>query len=335
MTPLTMRLTEFPLPTQMEEYERAAEELDAGLYQLPGLVALYRTGSIGAPGISDLDRVVVTSEHVSLPSFWRQLQPRTRYLAMHSPFAADYETFARHRLFSRLEPLELLGGSEVPLENVLRPGESDLLLGTEGLVVALLKVVKQTTVGRIKVRPMLCELNNLQRDLRLTRIDPDDAPAAWKIAHDVTQVRSDWWSLTRAERIDAVRTIQAHARDAINQALAAIALRVATDGAGSELALRGPWSNVTVKADAPPRRCRYSVIPRALAARSRKGAEARWRFGSYTVDVPRGIIGILDGSFGSPSFRHRRGSVLHRYRTFLRDAAPGYAALGHAWVFSA
>jgi len=333
MTLVSTRLTAFPLPAHVDDYRRAASELEGRLRELPGLMALYQTGSVTAPGISDIDRVAVTAHGTSLPPLWKRLHPRTRYLAMHSPFAVDIETFARHDVFASLEPLELVTGRDVPREDIPASDESDLVLGTEGLVVALLKLVKQETTGRTKVRPMLCELNNVKRDLQLVRVQPGDAPASWQLAADVTRARDEWWSWNEVERVDAIRSIQATAVEAIQEALRAVAVRLALNEAAFELRLCGPWSNVTIRVNPPRSGHKYLPLPRSVASRSAKLAEARWRSRSHSVPVPPQIIAILDGSLVSPIFRQLRRAVLHRYRSFLAEMAPDYAALGHAQIF--
>jgi hypothetical protein len=331
---LSTRLTTFPQPAEVEEYEHAAVELENRLQELPGVIALYRTGNISVPGISDIDRVAVVRNDSLLPVFWKRLQPRTRYLAMHSPFAVDEETFARHRWFASLEPLEIICGREISIAETPNPDESDLLLATESLVVARLKLIKQAMTGRTKVRPFLCELNNVRRDLVLARLEPEDVPAAWDLADEVTRARREWWSLTERDRVDAVRSIQRHAPGAIDEALRAVSLRLGRYPKAEQLELGGPWSNVTLCGNGfPAAKNRYSVVPRVFAGHSGKIAEARWRSLRQSVVVPPAIIGSLNGSLGSASYRRTRRDILRRYRDFIRQRAPTYAALGHAEVF--
>src|SRR5438128_1095360 len=79
-----VRLTRDPQPARSREYEDAAAEMEALLLELPGLIAIYRAGSVSVPGISDLDLVCVIEEpNAPLPSLWERLAPRTRELAMH------------------------------------------------------------------------------------------------------------------------------------------------------------------------------------------------------------------------------------------------------------
>ena len=78
-----------------------------------------------------------------------------------------------------------------------RPADSTLgpyglkLLGVEGLVVGLLKLLKQRNAGRLKARPLLCELHALRHSLKLAELTPETAPAAWRLIKDVDRGPKD------------------------------------------------------------------------------------------------------------------------------------------------
>jgi hypothetical protein len=328
------RLTRFPRPASIEDYEAAEAELDAKLQELPCVVAVYRTGTIGVPGISDIDRVAVVEGDVRLPTVWDELRPRTRYLAMHSPFVVDFDTFVRHRWFASFEPLEIVWGRRIVVDEPPTPEERDELLGAEGLVVAWLKLIRQTTIGRTKVRPLLCELNNVRRDLRLARLTRDDAPSAWQLVSDVTRAREEWWSLTQPERFEAVREIEAQAPRAVHNALGAIASRFRGAPACEEIRLCGAWSSVTLRGD---RRVAqddsFYIVPYLIARASTKVAEARWRFAQHRIGVPSPIVSLLSGALGSGSFRAQRRDLVRHYAVFMREKAPAYSSVGHVGIF--
>jgi hypothetical protein len=335
MNSRSTHLTGFPSPAFVDEYEHAAAEMEARLQELPGLVAVYRTGTVAVPGISDLDRIAVVDRDAVLPSVWEQLRPRTRYLAMHTPFALDFETFVRHRWFARLEPLEIVWGAAIPLDRPPASEEGEQLLGTEGLVVTWLKLKKQSATGRAKVRPLLCELNNVRRNLRLARLTPEDAASAWQLATDVTRAREQWWLLTESERVDAVRGIEAQAPRAIGKALAAIAFRLPAELTSEEIRLRGLWSNVTLRGGRDVHDHSFYVIPRVLSRASMKMAEGRWRFARHSICLPSQLVSLLNGTFASSSFRKNRRDVVRRYVEFMRERANDYSSVGHAGIFAA
>src|SRR6266540_6924002 len=92
MTHENVVLTSFPTAAVEEDYARAAVELEECLAELPGAVAVYKYGSITAPGISDLDRVAVVEGGRAAPDVWPRLSERTRYLVMHTPARSEEHT---------------------------------------------------------------------------------------------------------------------------------------------------------------------------------------------------------------------------------------------------
>jgi hypothetical protein len=325
------RLTRLPVPAAPEEYSRASGELEQVLGSLPGIVAVYRIGSVSAPGISDLDRLAVIEATTNLPDAWSALSDSTRRLAMHSPFVIDPPTFARHRWFADLEPLELAWGEEVDIEERPCPEHVERLIAVEAITVSALKLVKQAAMGLVKVRPFLCELNNLRRDLALARVDRTEAPKAWRLADDVTRVRSAWWTLSSSERDSAVRSLLRQAPTALAEALASFGSRDSRIAA-PPMRLSDSWSNVTLV----PGDLEFAPVSRSssVCGSSRRFAEARWRLRPRKVAVPPPALSLLSdaGATCGEGFRAEREGVVRHARDFVRRAG-SYSAVGTASVF--
>jgi hypothetical protein len=329
MTLERARLRRLPEPATIEEYEQAAAELEGVLRELPGVVAIYRTGSVSVPGISDLDRIAVVEEGSQLPDVWNRLSPRTRYLAMHSPFAVDRQTLVRHRWFANLEPFELVWGEPVAVEKPPIPEYSDLLVAAESLVVDALKLLKQQSTGRVKVRPLLCELNNLRRDLVLAGVDRTDAPNAWSLAEGVTRLRAAWWSLPPKERSMQFRELLASARSAVHEALAA--LPIATTKHARPLRLAREWSNVALVAANGSRDADQRLWLRIIPGRA---AQRAWHLYHYEIGIPDSVLALIGGGDGTHDrFRSERRDIVRRYLEFAAKSAPAYSGLGTAGVF--
>ena len=49
-----LSLVAMPKPAHTRDYATASDEIEALLQQLPGTVAIYRTGGVSAPGITAL-----------------------------------------------------------------------------------------------------------------------------------------------------------------------------------------------------------------------------------------------------------------------------------------
>lgn len=334
-----LRVTRLPLPAAREEYEAAADEIETRLCDLPGVVATYRTGGVGAPGISDVDVVAVLEPGAGIPAIWEDLSPRTRYLAMHAPFAIDRETFRLHRHFAYVEPLALSRGESVKAEPRPEPEISEPLIGAESLVAATLTLAKQGELGLIKARPLLCELNNLRHSLMLARLEQGDAPAAWELSDAVSVLRDEWFDeLDPDSRATRIADLADSAPPALDQALRALGARTA-ETAGREpepLKLAAQWSSVTLVSrggeGSMPRRAPGA----SLSARSARLSELRWRLRSRSVAVPEGIMSRLTGAAHpeTAAFGAARVDLVRRYAAMLAAHAPGYSAVGLAIPFA-
>lgn len=332
MSAVRARLTRFPSPAGPEDYFHASAEMESRLRELPGIVAVYRTGSVSVPGISDLDRIAVVRPGSAVPGIWPMLSAKTRALAMHGPFIVDTTTFARHRWFADLQPLELAWGEEVDIEARPAPEHIESINAAESLVIAVLKLLKQAAAGRVKVRPTLCELNNLRRDLGRARLRRADAPDAWSLADQVTWLREKWWSLSPSERPTRFRGLLDRSFPATAEALRTFSVRLDGAGRSRHLRLFGSWSNVTLEVGEPVATWESGHLAPATARSARLG-EALWRWSQHKVAVPVGVISLLEGSPGYEELRAERREIMRRYVKFLATTE-GYSPIGAAGVFT-
>jgi hypothetical protein len=326
------RLTRLPIPFELEDYELAAKEIEDALVRLPSVIAVYRTGSISTPGISDLDRIAVVRYAHSVREIWSTLSTRTRMVAMHTPFLVDEATFAMHRWFADLEPLELVHGEPISIEPRPASQHAERLIAAEALVVTTLKLYKQSFAGRVRVRPLLCELHNLERDLELARIGRAEAPRAWALAEYVNQVRQEWWSCAEQERLVRVRHLLMESLPATGDALQCLGGEESI-GRPPGLRLAGEWRNVTLMPGDVNDTGR-GKRGMQLLARLPKVAEARWRRVSRSITVPQPVISLLAGSSDACDqvFRTRRQKIVRRHCDLLAES-PGYSGLGSASAF--
>lgn len=332
-------VTALPLEVSPDEYARAAAEIEERLASVPGIVAVYRTGAVSAPGISDIDRVALLERPVSIDSVWPDLSDRTRAIAMHTPFGVDKDTFERHRWFAHLEPLELVSGDNVPSGDSALGRHGLRLLGVEGLVVSLLKLLKQRSAGRLKARPLLCELHALRHSLQLAELTPEIAPAAWQLMDDVTKARQTWFQQRPADREAGVRALASTAPSALLGALEALpAADGVSEDAPKPLPMSAPWGNVTiVRAGAHTDPAAIFRTPRTagLTSRSRRLAELGWRLRSRRLAVPPAALTWLrrPREPDLASLRAERDGMVLRYAAFVDACGGGWSSIGFARSF--
>ena len=317
----------------LSDYGQAAKEIDDLLGSLPGVVAVYQLGSVSAPGISDIDRIAVVERSGRFSSVWGRLSASTRYLAMHSPFLVDVETFVRHRWFAVPEPLEAVSGTELALE---APPSHQLLraiAGIEGLVVSRLKLAKQLSIGRVKVRPFLCALHNLGHDLRLIEVSQAEAPLAWDLTAKILAVRGEWWEMPDHERDGRVLELVYSAPMAIDEALAGYSVAAAESAIATSMRLSAEWKNVTLT-NQPLQDATFGLA-NAFSRVSRRAAELAWRRGRYELALPTAVVSLLSAAAaGADALLAERLAVVRHYRGFLDAQDPGWSRIGFATVFT-
>jgi hypothetical protein len=335
--PSKVSLVAFPRPAQPSEYARASEEIEILLGRLRGVVAIYGLGSVSVPGISDLDRIAVIERRNPIPAIWSRLSEESRYLAMHTPFLVDQVTFQRHRWFAYLEPLRFSSGTRMDIEDRPLPEYTEPLMGAESLAVCLLRLVKQASTGRLKVRQLLCELHSVRHGLTLARLDRSDAAAAWRLVDDVARLRHSWFSSSDTQRCDFLRDVVARAVPALLGALWALGeRRVPAESAPREMKLGPPWSNVTL---VPSETCTTTVATtrrmRLPLIRAGRISEVWWRKTHPEVPLHPAVLALLSGqgTREQRQFRQARDELVRAYSKFLAINGSGYSPIGLARPF--
>lgn len=333
-----MKLVGHPRPAELEDYRRAAEEIEARLGSLPGLRAIYRIGGVSAPGISDLDRVAVVDPAGPVPPVWHDLTEGTRALAMHPPFLVDPATFASHRLISHLEPMELAAGTAIEIEERPDPDYIGRLLGAESLLLTLVRLLKYRVTGRVKVRAVLCQLHTVRHGLALAGLGRGDAPRAWALSDEVASLRGEWFAQAPQEREERLRHLVLRAFPALVGALDSLAVGLprSEEGSDTRLALGAPWGGVVLKAvgkGPTPPPGPGPRLTQAVSAVSSRTAEAAWRLllRRREVVVPAQVLALL----GECPEEHavlcaRHAEVLARHREFMAERGRGYTSIAIA-----
>jgi hypothetical protein len=249
------------------------------------------------------------------------------------------DTLERHRLFAHLEPLDLVSGDRGSTEFSMPNPYGQKLLGVEGLVIGLLKLLKQRRAGSLKVRPLLCELHALRHSLQLAELAPKIAPTAWRLLEDVDQIRETWFQERIPDREAGVRAIAERAPAALLEALQGLQ---PADGAHNDdqepLPMSAPWGNVTlVRADGQADPAAAFRTPRTagLTSRSRRLPELGWRLRSRRLAVPPAALAWLHRPRAPDmaSLRAERDSIVVRYAAFVDACGGAWSSIGFARSF--
>ena len=328
-------VVDLPSPLPRRAYEAAAEELDGLLAGLPETIAVYATGAVSAPGISDLDRIVVLDRPVSGTGVWSALDPTTRRIAGHTAFITDRAGFTNHRWFALLEPLTLISGEEILIEEPPAQAYLDRLTGIESAIVTLLRVRKELDLGRIKARSSLCALHSLRHSLDLIDGGNHDEQA-WRLVQDVTNLRMTWFEMEPCSREEALVELVEAAPAAIVTYLVRIESQD-TRVPGGAMSLQAPWANVELVPgfESKPMTTLAEAVILAAARRPRRLGEAVWRARRRRAHIPSIALSLLDGAPGQTELRGNRDRLIARYEAFATSCGSGWSRLGFAAPFTA
>jgi hypothetical protein len=172
---------------------RVTAALDAG-----GALGVYEIGSVGAPGISDLDVVAVFPDGADLAAASRPLAAAlaaTTRTFLHAPWAIHDRHLPRlGGLFAVRSMRELHDGSERTI--VQAPHERRIWnIEATCSVLALLLGRRRTTT-----RSALCLLNGLRYNVDLAAADGIRSAHAAPFTAAITHLRSQWFALPPAQR---------------------------------------------------------------------------------------------------------------------------------------
>lgn len=115
------KFSNHPKKIPLSVYREARNEISAGLRENPDVISLYEYGSVGAPGISDLDLIVVTKDRLSR-KFSRPEGPNIEKVAKGTLMVMPEEVFSQIQLFDAVR-LKRRFGKKIrfaPLPNKLR-----------------------------------------------------------------------------------------------------------------------------------------------------------------------------------------------------------------------
>ncbi|MBN2171931.1 MAG: hypothetical protein JW819_11500 [Candidatus Krumholzibacteriota bacterium] len=210
-----MRIRDDVASRSREDYRAAAAREAERLGGDPAVEAVLVTGVTSAPGVSDLDLVLVLAADARPAPGTRRalLRPVDPYLSMHPPFAVSRDALTDLRWLLDLERLEVLSGSlpEIPAPPAdARPLLAAIAVLETGLhKLAALRASLLAPVA--SARGLLISLHSLGHSLGLAAsLAPegrgaDAAAADWR--ERVAALRAGWLRLPAAARTAAVREL--------------------------------------------------------------------------------------------------------------------------------
>jgi len=332
--------TRWPRRVAPELYDEVREAYLDRLFQTGQVRAAYQMGGVGAPGLSDLDLILVCRDPVvgdlNQAADIRSLGEDARYILMHSQFLVNEEIFRHqktlffgsHLRHVRGEQLEILDPPK-ELEDVFR-----LAFNVEMMLPRLTEFERvRKGTDPVAVRPLLAALHTLRFNLDLSRawVEVDDLA---DYAVTIECLRQEWFTLSEGDAWVRLKAALERAVEVLEELLERLRPVVARLHRGAwavrdaavralevhEVLLYGPWPASVRIGSNPLRRAIPASVRRRRPIRPHVAPVVELRVpGEYFV-FPALQAEALRG-LGAPELARRvRGRLRGHCRPELREA---------------
>lgn len=193
---------DFPRDLSLSNYELAQKRYLDQICGYPEVVSVYRMGGFTAPGISDLDLLVVLDAKINCdPSVFSvgsiNRMPETRGVFRHGPMLMDTQVFVSLPLVFYASGLTHLYGHEIPQTSlpVVLEQVRDVVLAIEFLPRLIHRLKRMLLLRRLGIREGLASLYSATHFQKLS----DDVCACLpsnfpELTHQIVDLRSNWES---------------------------------------------------------------------------------------------------------------------------------------------
>ncbi|HRH65941.1 MAG TPA: hypothetical protein PLU53_06570 [Bacteroidia bacterium] len=179
-----------PVRTYDDELTRMAE----WLLQFPQVCSIYQIGSVGAPGISDLDMVVVFHGDQKM-----EVQPLDslsvsgKYLFIHNLYGCSKHQFEQGRKFSFFGSFKQLAGEKLdsPAQLTITDTALKKQIALEFLLKMYVNLVLQREYKTLKVRSLLLHVKGLLFDLEFLGVH---SGLLHGLIHECMDIRQQWFN---------------------------------------------------------------------------------------------------------------------------------------------
>ena len=184
-----------PQNASLGNYNRSVMKMVEKLKAVSGVLAIYQIGGFGAPGISDIDMVVVFEDGATYAHDPREDQSEiSRYLFTHQLFASSLSLFKESQIYTFFHNFKLLHGKDLretlPKNDTEQDKEMKRQLAREYLVRMLANMTVEREYGIYKVRNLLLHGNGLTYDLEFLGENPERLKAC---LDRIMEWRSIWF----------------------------------------------------------------------------------------------------------------------------------------------
>lgn len=167
------------------------------LEALPETISVYQVGSIGSPGISDLDLIVIFEDNKKIENnFLENLSPGEKYLFVHNLYGVSHRDFADAVRFTFFNNFTLLCGRDIRSSPSLSPENTEILkkqVAIEYVIRMCITIYLQQSYRVLRIRDLLLHVKALQYDCDFLGIQK--GKLVEKIS-DIIEWRKNWFDKT-------------------------------------------------------------------------------------------------------------------------------------------
>lgn len=212
------QLIDIPRLADISRYEKAILKATDLLSELPEVRSVYQIGGISAPGISDIDMLVVFKDRKSCGfSLHERLTPEEKYLFVHQLYGVSEENFKKPLATAFFGGFRLLFGPDLLTQQVTTVSGIEELkrqVAYEFLLKMFMVMNVQKEYGMLKARAFLLEAHALKYDLGFLNIHSGKLHEAVK---EVIDLRAKWFDESGVQ--ERLMEVFEHTYDGIREVL--------------------------------------------------------------------------------------------------------------------
>lgn len=189
---MKIRLVNFPRYMPIERYEAVIEKVCNRLAQQKGILAIYQVGSIGNPGISDIDLVAVFKDGVKC-NFdpLSCLEREERYFFTHPVFAIGETFLKKFPNYSLFQDYSWYWGFKFEFNPENKNNEAlKKQVALEYLLSNYIARTRDKVYGVLGVRNLLLSCNANSYDLKLLNVQAGDL---YDNIQELKKIRINWF----------------------------------------------------------------------------------------------------------------------------------------------
>jgi len=174
--------SDFPIPIERSRYDECREFVIKEMAALSEVKAIYSMGNVSAPGISDLDFLIVVSSSFkqleALQSIFQNLPNDFQYIAFcHYPYVAFEETISHSLEILPLSNMKLVYGKDYELDRLEVSNGTHLSVLAELVLLFYPNLFLDTLLLKnIKVRKCIQQLNSMSFPIEFARKNGYNTP---------------------------------------------------------------------------------------------------------------------------------------------------------------